>query len=178
MIRRNSITTRSLLLERLKDVADEEGWREFVGLYREFIRRLALKARLTEHEAEDVVQEVLVSVARNIKGFKYDPAVSSFRHWLTKVIRWRIADQHKRRLRETLVFATPLAGRSRTHQVLQRIPDSETLPPDEELEREWGRAIVAQALDRVKASVSSKQYQIYYLHVLKEKPVPEVCRRL
>lgn len=178
MSRHPSITTRSLLLERLKNIADDEGWREFAGIYREFIRRLALKARLTDDEAEDVVQEVLVSVARNIRGFNYDPKVSSFRHWLTNVIRWRIADQHKRRMREATFIRSDELDEKRRTELVHQIPDPRAVAPGDDLELEWGRAILTKALARVKRRIKPKQYQIYYLATMKEKPVAEVCRRL
>lgn len=173
-----SLTTRSSLLARLKDLDDEVSWQDFNRIYREFVKRLALRSRLSEYEAEDVVQEVLVSVARHIGRYRYNRAASSFRHWLTAVIRWRIGDQRRRQLRYSRVFTQSLDDDGQKHpaQCVNALPAASiAVPPGEE---EWGRSLVQAALNRVKDQVSAKQYQIYYLHVLNERPVAEVCRRL
>ena len=67
------IPTRETLLSRLKDWEDDESWREFFKIYRPLIFSSAMKAGLREDEAQEVVQETVISVAKTIKEFKYDP---------------------------------------------------------------------------------------------------------
>ena len=67
------IPTRESLLSRLKDWEDDESWREFFGIYRKLLFSFAVKAGLSEQESEEVVQETIISVAKTIKEFKYDP---------------------------------------------------------------------------------------------------------
>src|SRR5262245_7043486 len=67
------IPTRRSLLARLKDWEDRDGWKEFFDTYWRLIFNVALKAGRTETEAEDVVQETVVSVARQMPAFQYDP---------------------------------------------------------------------------------------------------------
>src|SRR5438552_2701565 len=52
-------------------------------------------------EAQDVVQETLLSVAKKIPEFKYDSRKGSFKTWLMCLIRWRIANQFRKRQRRT-----------------------------------------------------------------------------
>jgi len=40
---------------------------------------VALRGGLTRAEAEDVVQETLISVAKHMPTFKYDPTIGSFK---------------------------------------------------------------------------------------------------
>ena len=47
---------------------------------------------LTDAEAQDVVQETMLSVAKQMPRFKYDPALGSFKGWLLQITRRRIAD--------------------------------------------------------------------------------------
>src|SRR3954470_12366046 len=94
------IPTRSSLLTRLKDMDDREGWIDFFKTYGKLIYDVARKAGLNDTEAQEVVQETVISVARNIPGFRYDPAVCSFKSWLLQAIRWRILDERRRRERE------------------------------------------------------------------------------
>ena len=76
------IPTRESLLSRLKDWGDGDSWQEFFETYRRLIYGTARKAGLTDAEAQDIVQETVISVAKNIEGFRYDPAVCSFKTWI------------------------------------------------------------------------------------------------
>ena len=76
------IPTRRSLLSRLKNWEDQKSWQEFFDTYSKLIYRMAAKAGLTDAESQDVVQETVVVVAKKIPGFKYDPALGSFKSWL------------------------------------------------------------------------------------------------
>src|SRR5882757_10289430 len=91
------IPTRASLLHRLKDWQDRSSWQEFFDTYWKLIYGVARKAGMTVDEAQDVVQETMVSVARHMPTFKYDPALGSFKGWLLKMTRWRILDQLRKR---------------------------------------------------------------------------------
>src|SRR5882724_2769247 len=94
------IPTRESLLSRLKDWEDRESWQDFFDTYWRLIYSVARKAGLSDAEAHDIVQETVISVARKIEGFKYDPAVCSFKTWMLNLTRWRIVNQLKKRHRE------------------------------------------------------------------------------
>ena len=57
----DSIPTRQSLLARLKDVGDQESWRDFFDTDWRLIHATALKAGLTHTEAQEVVQEVMMA---------------------------------------------------------------------------------------------------------------------
>src|SRR6185295_9915772 len=92
------IPTRRSLLSRLKNWDDQESWKEFFDTYSRLIYRVAAKAGLTDAEAQDVVQETVIIVAKKIPGFKYDPALGSFKSWLLLITRRRIEKQLKKRM--------------------------------------------------------------------------------
>src|SRR5256712_5984717 len=97
------IPTRRSLLTRLKQWDDHESWRDFFNTYWKLVYGVALKSGLTETEAQEVVQETVIAVAKKMHAFKYDPAVGSFKSWLLHITRCRIADQLRRRYKETAV---------------------------------------------------------------------------
>ena len=66
------IPTRYSLLSRLQDWDDQESWKDFFDTYWRLIYSFALKAGLTDAEAQDVVQETVMCVARDIDKFKRD----------------------------------------------------------------------------------------------------------
>ena len=92
-----SLATRRSLLSRLKESNAEESWRQFFDTYWRLIYTTALGAGLTDAEAQEVVQETVLTVVKKIKSFRYDPAVGSFKGWLLTIVRWRVADQFRKR---------------------------------------------------------------------------------
>jgi RNA polymerase sigma-70 factor (ECF subfamily) len=182
MHRHESIPTRASLLQRLKDLDDQSSWNEFYELYHDLIFSVARRAGLNEGEAAEVVQDTLVSVAKKMPGFTYDPAKDSFRGWLLTVTRWRILDQLGKRprqgCREPRVSARPLAEAETRTATIERVPD----PAGPDLaaiwEEEWETQVLQTALARIKRQVHPKHYQIYHLHMVLGQPVQEVARVL
>src|SRR2546421_11495969 len=91
------LPTRHSLVERLKDLDDQASWQQFFDTYWRLIRSVALKAGLTEAEAQDAVQETVIGVARAMPEFCYDPARCSFKGWLLLLTRQRIVHQFRKR---------------------------------------------------------------------------------
>src|SRR5499426_3368141 len=91
------IATRRSLVDRLANWDDQRRWQEFFDTYWKLIYSAARKSGLTDTEAQEVVQETVISVAKNIDRLDYDPAIGSFKGWLLQITRWRIADQFRKR---------------------------------------------------------------------------------
>src|SRR5262245_28103531 len=68
------LPTRWSLLSRLKNWDDQASWQEFFDTYWKLIYGVAIKAGLTDAEAQDVVQETVITVAKNLEQFKMDPS--------------------------------------------------------------------------------------------------------
>src|SRR3989441_7096296 len=94
-----SLATRWTLIERLKNGDEQESWRQFFDTYWKLIYGVAIKSGLTHPEAQDVVQETVISVCESMQNFKADPAYGSFKAWLLNLTRWRITDQVRKRPR-------------------------------------------------------------------------------
>ncbi|MEW6158129.1 MAG: sigma-70 family RNA polymerase sigma factor [Verrucomicrobiota bacterium] len=171
------IPTRQSLLTRLKDWDDQESWREFFNTYWKLIYGVALKAGMNEQEAQEVVQETVISVARRMKDFKYDPALGSFKSWLLQLTRWRIYDQYRKREKHAIAH-TPRSDLTPRTATVERVPDPAGLNLDRVWDQEWQRNLIDAALERVKRKVKPKQYQIFDLYVLKKWPVGKVTRTL
>ena len=89
------IPTRHSLLRRMKNWEDQASWEEFFETYWKLIYGVAIKAGLREVEAQDVVQETVMTVAKNITRFEIGPERGSFKAWLLNNTRWRIAEQFR-----------------------------------------------------------------------------------
>lgn len=171
---RESIATRPSLLGRLANWDDQQSWEEFRALYSGLIHRTAMRAGLTESEAQDIEQETLVRVAKNIREF--DPAGGNFKGWLLNQVRWRIGDHFRRRAAEE----------KHRHHVIRQEEDhtatEERVAAPEDLQRiweeEWHKTLLEQAVARVCRRANPKHAQILDLCVLRGQSVAEVARAL
>ncbi len=130
--------TRATLLVRLKNWEDQESWKRFFDTYWKLIYTAAVKSGLNGSEAEEVVQETLVTVARTISSFKYDPSACSFKTWLLHLTRKRIVDQFRRRLPMGVACANRFDGPEDTPMV-ERVPDPSRVDLGSVWEAEWRR---------------------------------------
>ena len=172
------IPTRESLLSRLKDWEDRESWQDFFDTYWKLIYGMALKAGLTDAEAQDIVQETVISVARKIEGFKYDPAVCSFKSWMLQLTRWRIINQVKKRQRETAGVPGPAGSHAGLNPHLDDIPDPAGFELKAIWDEEWQKTLLAAALEKVKRQVDSAQFQIFDLYCVEKWPVQKVASTL
>ena len=192
------IPTRASLLTRLRDLKDDASWSEFDRTYRGLIFGVARRAGLTELEAQEVVQDTLLAVARKMPAFRYRPGADSFKGWLLQVTRWRIADRFRRRAREAAPHGgTQVSDPARAHErqwiaagaadqpdltdtaataTAERVADPHGWQSlwDEEWEQNLARA----ALARIRRQVRPEHYEIYHLRVILGRPVGDVARVL
>jgi RNA polymerase sigma factor (sigma-70 family) len=169
--------TRRSLLTRLKHWDDSEGWREFFDTYGKLIYGFAKKAGLGDAESEDVVQETMLAVAKQMPGFRYDPAKGSFRRWLFNQARWRIADQFRKRRRAALVQAVPDDTSTGTGP-MERVPDAAEEKLQAAWDAEWRENQLARALECVKTKVSERQFQMFHLFAVQGWSMAEIIRTL
>lgn len=175
---RELLPTRRSLLDRLRNWEDQASWRDFFNTYWKFIYSVAIRSGLSDQEAEDVVQETVLSVAKKMPEFVYDPAKCSFKGWLMHVTRLRILDQFRRR--QSAFHQRPNGDHdSRRTPTLERIPDPAAgVQQDAAWDEEWERNLVDAAMERVKLRVKPEHYQIFYLSAVKGLKTGEVARML
>ena len=93
---------------------------------------MAVQSGLTEAEAQDVVQDTIISLARSMGRYEYDPAMCSFRSWLRHIAHKRIIAQFRKR---TPVSLPPPDDGSSGTEFIARIPD----PQIPDLETVWDK---------------------------------------
>jgi RNA polymerase sigma-70 factor (ECF subfamily) len=173
-----SLPTRSSLLSRLRNLGDDASWRTFFDTYWLLLYNVARKSGLTDADAQDVVQETIIAVARKMPEFRYDPAKGSFKNWLLLITRRRIHD-HLRKLYRSLPAAN--RGEPATNEASETAA-AEVLTPDEQIdaawEAEWRNNFFQTALARVRQRVKPKVYQAFDCCVSQNLPTSEVARML
>jgi RNA polymerase sigma-70 factor (ECF subfamily) len=157
------------LLERLRTAPDDDAWNQFVELYGPLVYRwLRFRFELPEKDAEDVSQEVLAAVVREMPTFHYR-AGGSFRAWLFRIVFHRVQSL-RREARPRPVDPADLA------QTVDHTPD----PPDE-LARRWedehDRHVLCQALALIEREFEPSTWQAFRLIALEGLPAPEAGAR-
>ena len=168
------VATRRSLVDRLANWDDRQRWQQFFDTYWKLIYSAARKAGLTDTEAQEVVQETVITVAKNIGKLQYDPAVGSFKGWLLNITRWRIADQFRKRVPEQHRASMD----DRLTGTMDRLPAAGDEPLEDLWEREWKQNLFRAAITRLKKKIDPKQFQIFDCYVQKEWPAQKVAERL
>jgi RNA polymerase sigma factor (sigma-70 family) len=164
------IPTRATLLQRLKDWQDQSSWQDFFDTYWNLIYGVARKGGLTPAESEDVVQETMISVAKHMPGFKYDPSIGSFKGWLLTLTRWRIADQLRKRGRHDFPADGAFDDSTMDNTVDVVISDLEKL-----WETEWEDNLLKAAITKARRRIDPQQYQIFDCCVNKNWPPGKIA---
>jgi RNA polymerase sigma-70 factor, ECF subfamily len=92
--------TRSSLLIRVRDPSDHDSWREFVTLYEPLLLAFARRQDLSESDARDVTQDVLVKLYTALTEFELDHSRGRFRTWLWRLTSNAIVDLRRRHTRQ------------------------------------------------------------------------------
>ena len=166
--------TRATLLGRMKNLEDQASWQQFFDIYWRLIYGFARKGGLNDTEAQDVVQETMAAVARQMPQFTYDPAIGKFRAWLLTLVRWRIADQFRKRGPVSPHHASP--GDTARTATIERIADEKNSDWDALWDADWQKAVGAAAMDRVKRHLDPQKFQIFDFYVNREWPPEKVAQ--
>jgi len=173
----DTIPTRQTLLNRLKDWKDQDSWQEFYDVYWRLIFNVARRAGLTHAEAQDVVQETVVSVAKKIADYKAHPMFGSFKSWLLLITRRRIADQFRKRPKNIKPPSPPSADNTSQTPTTERAADPASLDWEATWNEQWQKNRFEVAKERVKQRASPKDYVLFYQQVVKEWPAGKVARQ-
>jgi RNA polymerase sigma-70 factor (ECF subfamily) len=173
---RELLPTRYSLLSRLENWDDQKSWKDFFDTYWRLIYSVALRAGLSESEAQDVVQETIISVARDIPKFKRDRELGSFKGWLHNIIRWRIGDQLRKRLPSDTAEEQQI--QTAPPPELEELIDPAISSLDTLWDEEWQENLMKAAVDRVKHKVKEEQFQMFDLYAVKQWPVGKVAQTL
>jgi RNA polymerase sigma-70 factor (ECF subfamily) len=165
--------TRQSLIARLNDWGDQQKWQEFFETYWQLIYSVAMRAGLRDDEAQEVVQETCIAVAKNVA--RYDSREGSFKSWLLQMARWRITDQFRKRDKRRAVRSD---DDTRATGTIERLPGSGEGAFTTMWEEEWQRHTLGAALARLKRRVEAKHYQIFDCTVVKQWSATKAAKEL
>lgn len=157
--------TRPSLLATLRGGSEHSGWREFYEHYAPAVYRVTRIRGLDTHDGEDIVQQVMVAIARHIDAFEYDSSRGHFRNWVRRVTERKIADMFRRRPRET----------ADSSDLPDRMDDRPSV--DEIWEREWHLQDMQACLKKVARDIAPRRLAAFRTYVLEGVSAAETAER-
>jgi RNA polymerase sigma factor (sigma-70 family) len=157
--------TRPSLLATLRDGPGQSAWREFFERYAPAVFRVARLRGLDEADADDVVQQAMLAIARHIGTFHYDRDRGRFRQWVRRIAESKIANLRR--------GAPP----PRDAPALDTLPDeSPTL--DELWQQEWRIQDLLWCLDQIAVDISPRRMRAFRMYALEGCSAQETAAAL
>ena len=78
------------LLNRLQQSDDSKNWNRLVELYAPLLQLWVRKYQVQESDADDLVQEVLMTVSKELQSFDHSGQTGAFRSWLRTILTHRL----------------------------------------------------------------------------------------
>ena len=163
--------TRASLILRLQDGSDVAAWEEFIELYSPVIYRIAIRRGFQVADADDIVQEVMLAVARSVTSWLERTDRGSFRAWLLRIARNQAFDLIHARATRTLG-----TGGLEAEEVLGELTVDSDLASILGIEHE--RAIFLWAADQARAAVAEHTWQAFWLTRVEGRSVEEAALKL
>lgn len=161
------------LLDRLKEGSDRQSWNELAALYTPLLRRwLRRYDSLQEADADDLVQEVLATVSRELADFQHNERPGSFRSWLRTILVnrlrhfWRTRNRHPR----------AVGGSDFQRQVDELADQGSAISRVWDLEHD--RHVMQQLLQEMESRFSRETWIAFRRQVFDARPAPQVAAEL
>jgi RNA polymerase sigma-70 factor, ECF subfamily len=165
-------TTSLGLLERLKHATpDASEWRRLRDIYSPMIRHWLLRLPNLHHEVDDLTQEVLVVLFRELPSFERGRD-GSFRAWLRQITVNRMGAFCRTRRKQPLAMGGP-----ETDQLLAQLAD-----PTSDLARQWDqdhdRHVFQKLLAIVEGDFEPSTWQAFTRFAVEGRPAAQVAGEL
>lgn len=158
--------TRDSLIARIKDPADGTAWAEFLGIYRPVIYRLSRKRGLQDADAQDVTQQVLLSIAKAVERWQPGPDRPPFRAWLVTITRNAVNKALSRRKPDVGSGSSSVALLLNMHCATD---------VDEAFDLESRLAALQYATAQIRPEFSDMTWRLFWESVVLGKSVAEVA---
>ena len=160
-------TSHSLIF-RVKNPADEAAWTEFLGIYQPVVFRMARRRGLQDADAQDVMQQVFLSISKSIEGWIPGDHQPPFRAWLTTIARNAITKALTRRPRDAATGSTSMV------ELLDAQPDPQETTA--EILSEARKELIRWATEQIRSEFSEATWNVFWLTAIEGVPIAEVAK--
>jgi RNA polymerase sigma-70 factor (ECF subfamily) len=156
------------LLERLRLGSGAAAWERFVALYGPLIRAWLGRHGLQPSDVDDLAQEVLQVLLRELPHFHHNLRRGAFRRWLRAIVVNRLRTFWRERR------ALPQPGGADIGPLLDQLEDADT-----DLSRAWDeehdRHVARRLLELIEPDFEPATWRAFRLLVLEARPTAEVA---
>lgn len=161
--------TRPSLLEAVRRTENDAGWSAFYRSYAPAIFRVARRRGVPVPEAEDIVQQVMLTLSHHLQTFEYQRDRGRFRTWVQRVTETKMIDAARRRR------ASARPALSLTHDNADCLADHSL---QEAWEREWKLQDILHCLRECQRNIAPRTLEAFELYVIEGRSAQEVAERL
>lgn len=169
--------TSKILLDRIQDLDDQEAWSEFYQFYWQLIIGWAKLNGCSDTMAQDVFQETIVSLIKNLPFFEYDSEKGRFRSYLKTIVIRRVRDAFRREGKYATEWGKEDTEQGGVFSSFENLPDPGH-KNDVDMDKHWVQTVLSQALQRAYAKVDDSTYKSFCMHVLDEMSVDQVASKI
>jgi RNA polymerase sigma-70 factor (ECF subfamily) len=161
--------TSQSLIARVKDLADEAAWNEFFAIYEPVVLRMAQRRGMQEADANDVAQQVFLSVSHSIGGWRPGIGQPPFRAWLVTITRNAVTKALMRRKPDVGTGATSVI------EVLESlcVDDRQTT---HEFDREGRTEAMRWGVGQIRSEFSVMTWRLFWETVVMGRSVADVAQ--
>ena len=163
--------TTTQVLEDLRGSNDTIAWISFRDHFYPVIFNFARKLGLSETDAEDAAQEVMLTFVRAFRDGKYSKEKGRLSNWLFGIARRVILNLRGHKPLEHLV-----ADKTTGTSFWDLIKDDYSLTQN--WENQWRQMVLIRCLEQVQQQFEPKVYRAFDLYALSNVPVAEVAQQL
>ncbi len=159
------------LLERLHTRPTDSDWRRLVEIYSPLIHRWLVGFGISAAEADDISQEVFMTVLKEVPSFEHNGHRGAFRRWVKTIIIHRLKGYWRTRKTRT----SSVNGNA--EWILSRMEDPSS-DPNLALDRDHDFHVLGGLLKTVQPQFTVSTWQAFYLQVMESKKAAEVSLQL
>lgn len=140
---------------RIKERYDEEAWEDFVENYKNYIYKIIITFRIDSHDADDLMQTVLLKLWKKLPEFEYDPGKGKFRYWLGRVTKnfvFKFLNKKKK-------LGSEDDAKDSTFEEESSNPDIDNV-----IDKEWKIFISEKAWANISPNFSEAVLQVFLMH--------------
>ncbi len=163
-------TSPTLLGKLQANPRDQTAWSEFELRYSEMIRGWCRRWGLQTSDADDLTQDVLLALSKQMEQFQYDPS-RRFRGWLKTIAHHTWCDFLEKQRRRAIG-----SGDTAMIQLLERQDVQDDFSA--QLEQEWRRELLEEAMKLVQQRVQPHTWEAFRLLTHDGLSGAEVAQRM
>ena len=160
------------LLDRIRETSDAHSWDRMVALYAPLLKRWVRWYEVQDSDADDIVQDVLTVVTRDLPNFRHTDRAGAFRSWLRGILVNRVREYWR-----SGKYRPIATGTSSIEEKLNQLQDDAS-DVGQMWNREHDHHILKRLMKVVKSQFEPKTWQAFELQVVKGHKPDEVAADL